>query len=177
MGKVITSLERLGLALAVICVTLIMFVVSYDAFSRYALHAPLPWAFELISYYLMIAATYLAVSATFQEGDHINIDLFRNVMGPQLRRVLDILWSLLGAALFAVVAHGAWGEMIHAYTRNEFLPGYITWPAWLSHLPIVLGFALLVVRLCAHALTLLLRGSDPDVVEHGAGIEIKEHHE
>ncbi|MBT0781878.1 TRAP transporter small permease [Paracoccus sp. pheM1] len=177
MGKVIISLERLGLALAVICVTLIMLIVSYDAFSRYAFHAPLPWAFELISYYLMIAATYFAISATFQQGDHINIDLFRSIMAPRLRRVLDILWSLLGAAIFAVVAHGAWGEMVHAYTRNEFLPGYITWPAWLSQLPIVLGFALLVVRLCAHALTLLLRGSDPDVVDHTTGVEIKEHHE
>lgn len=176
MSAIIYRLERIGLGVAVICVALIMFIVSYDAVARYVLRAPLPWAFELITYYLLIAATYLAVSATFQQGDHINIDLFRTMMSKRLRAILDVIWSVLAALIFAIITYGSANEMSHAWQRNEFLPGYITWPAWLSYLPILLGFGLLVLRLLAHALALLTRGEDPDVFEH-TDLETEEHHE
>lgn len=176
MSKTILILERLTLALAVFCVAAIMLIVSWGAVSRYAFRAPLPWAFELITYYLLIAATYFAVSATFQQGDHINIDLFRGMMPPRLRAGLDVVWTLLAAAIFAIITYGAWSEMTHAYARNEFLPGYITWPAWVSYIPIVLGFGLLVLRLLAHALVLAIHGRDPEVLEH-TDIETEEHHE
>ncbi|RQP04150.1 MAG: TRAP transporter small permease [Paracoccus sp. BP8] len=177
MRRTITLLEDLGLWLAVICVALIMFIVSYDAVSRYALHAPLPWAFELITYYLMIGAAYLGVSATFREGDHIAIDLFRNYMSPGIRAASDVIWSLLAAVIFGVIAYGAWEEMAGALERNEFLPGYITWPAWLSYLPIVAGFLLLAVRLVVFAVSMILYGRDRDVAEHSTKSELEEHHE
>lgn len=175
MGYFLSWLERLILSLSVLSVTLIMLIVSYDAFSRYVLHAPLPWAYELITYYLMLAATYFAISATFQAGDHINIDLFRKYIPDALRARLDALWSLLAAVIFGIVAYGAWTEMMHAYARNEFLPGYITWRAWISYLPIVLGFGLLVARLLLHAVLLLVEGKDRYVIEHTN--ELEEHHE
>lgn len=167
MGAVVTWLERLMLGLAVVCVCLIMLIVTYDAISRYILHAPLPWAFELITYYLLIAAVYFAVSATFQHGDHINIDLFRVMMRPAVRARLDFAWGLLTAVIFAVITYGAWKEMTHAFSRNEFLPGYITWPAWVSYLPIFLGSLLMVARLLVHAFKLLIHGEDREVVEFG----------
>lgn len=176
MRRTIDYLERLGLGLAVICVTMIMFIVSYDALSRYALHAPLPWAFEIITYYLMVSAAYLAVSATFRAGDHIAIELFRDRMSLRVRTFSDIFTSLLAAIIFAVIAWGAGSVMIHAYQRNEFLPGYFTWPAWLSYLPIFLGFALLVLRLVMHALSLIIHGHDEDVAEPSEA-ELTEHHE
>lgn len=177
MRRTIILLESLGLWLAVICVALIMFIVSYDAVSRYALHAPLPWAFELITYYLMIGAAYLGVSATFREGDHIAIDLFRSYMSPAIRAASDVIWSLLAAAIFGIIAYGAWEEMLGAFTRNEFLPGYITWPAWVSYLPIFAGFVLLTVRLLVFALSVALHGRDHDVAEHNTKSELEEHHE
>jgi TRAP-type C4-dicarboxylate transport system permease small subunit len=175
MRPAIDLIEKIGLAVAVICVALIMFIVSYDAISRYALHAPLPWASELITYYLMIAATYFAIAATFQQGDHISIDLFRGMMPRRLRAQLDVVWSLLAAVIFSIITYGTWSEMLHSWQSSEFLPGYITWPAWLSYLPIVIGSLLVTLRLVAHALSLLTHGKDPYVVEHGN--ELEEHHE
>lgn len=167
MLKLLHRLELAALALAALCICAMMLIVSYDAISRYALNAPLPWAFELITYYLMIAALYFAVSMTFSSGDHINIDLFRNLIPPALRARLDALWCLMAAAIFAVIAWGAAAEMLHSYERREFLPGYITWPAWASYLPIALGTGLTVLRLVAHAVVLLIHGEDTDVAEIG----------
>lgn len=165
MGKVITGIERLALRIAAICVIAIMLIVSVDAASRYALHRPLPWAFDLITYYLLIAALYFAMSATFRSGDHINIDLFRNMMPRRLRNTLDVIWGLLAAGAFALIAFGAAEEMAKAYANREFLPGYIAWPAWASYPAIAIGTGLLCLRLLHHCFKLLVHGEDASVAD------------
>lgn len=171
MRKLLIFVEELSLAIAVICVAAIMFIVSCDAFARYALHSPLPWAFELITYYLMIATVYFALSSTFRNGDHINIDLFRVHIPPVLRSRLDAVWSLLAAVIFAIMTDGAWEELTRAYEQKEFLPGYIAWPAWVSYAPIVIGCAIMTLRLVLYAYMNLVHGKDTDVIEHGEPTE------
>ncbi|MEP3330338.1 TRAP transporter small permease [Sedimentitalea sp.] len=143
-----------------------MFVVSYDAVARYAMNAPIPWAYELISYYLLVAAIYFSVSYTFKSGDHINIDLFRRFMSNRLTAMLDVIWSLLAAAVFGLISFGAWEAIAHAINKNEFLPGYITWPAWPAFLPIAIGGGAVTLRLVVHAFSLLVYGKDDEVFEH-----------
>lgn len=167
MSLLMKYLDRLSITVAILSTVMMMLIVSYDALSRYAFNAPLPWAFELITYYLLITALYMAVSTTFARGDHINIDLFRLLMPTWLRTRLDAIWGLMAAAVFGLIAWGAWDEMLHAYSRNEFLPGYITWPAWVSYLPILVGTFILVLRLLVHSFNLAVFGEDEDLILQG----------
>ncbi|MCB1396659.1 MAG: TRAP transporter small permease [Rhodobacteraceae bacterium] len=167
MKRAITWLEQLSLGVAVVTGILMMLIVSYDAISRYAFNAPLPWAFEIITNYMLIIALYMALSATFTNGDHINIDLFRILMPGWLRARLDTVWGLMSAVAFGLVAYGAWREMMRAIARNAFLPGYFTWPLWVAYLPILIGAGILVLRLVVHSVDLLIFGEDKDVVVHG----------
>ena len=167
MTRAIAWLERLSLGVAVVTGILMMLIVSYDAISRYAFNAPLPWAFEIITNYMLITALYMAAPATFTNGDHINIDLFRQMLPEWLAARLDTVWILLSAAVFALVAYGAWREMMRAVARNAFLPGYFTWPLWVAYLPILVGASILVLRLVVHGLTLLALGRDQSVIAHG----------
>ena len=171
MEKVIQRLERICMAGAVLAVATMMLVTSYDALARYAFHAPVPWAFQLISYYLLIVAIYLAVAATFANGDHIAIDLFRHRFPDRVRAAIDLVWSLLATGVFALIAYGALAEMVHAYLQREFLPGYIVWPVWLAYLPIFVGTALTTLRLIDHACRLGASGTDPGVVVTGEHVE------
>lgn len=171
MARLISLLETIAVRLAALCIVVIMLIVSTDAIARYLLRAPLPWAFDLISYYLLIAAIYFAISATFRTGDHISIDLFRSLMSPRVRNILDIAWCLMAALAFALIAFGAWEEMSRAYQNRQFLPGYFAWPAWASYPPIVFGSAILVVRLLHHAYILLMHGEDAAVIASGEHVE------
>jgi TRAP-type C4-dicarboxylate transport system permease small subunit len=166
--KAIHWAERVCMAIAVLAVVVMMLVTSYDAAARYVFHAPLPWAFQLITYYLLGTALYLAVSATFAHGDHINIDLFRHYIPSRMRAVIDAVWSTLSACVFGVIAWGGLTTLLHAYERNEFLPGYFVWPAWLAYLPIALGAGLTALRLAHHAAKLAVRGEDRHVATPGA---------
>jgi|GEM_PF-1937534 len=161
--KFIRLLEQIAMALAVLCIVAIMVIVSYDAVSRYVLHAPLPWAFELVTYYLMVAAVYGAISSTFTHGDHVSITFIQEKIPPRPRAVIGAICAILAAIVFAVILYGSWHNMAEAYVRQEFLPGYIVWPAWLSQLPVPLGCALMTLRLLCHAWLLLRDGRDETV--------------
>jgi TRAP-type C4-dicarboxylate transport system permease small subunit len=165
MENIVRWLEQAAMGFAVLCVTIIMFVISYDAISRYLLNAPLPWAFDLVTYYLMIIAIYFALSPTFRDGDHLNINIFQVMFTKRIRAWTDIVFSLLAAAAFAILAYGTSLNVIEAYETNEFLPGIIIWPAWLSHLPIPVGTALLVLRLAHHVYMLARFGEDTSIEE------------
>jgi len=141
-----------------------MLLTSWDAVSRYVMGAPLSWAFQLTTYYLLVSATYFALSATLARGDHIAIDALRLVL-PGFLRFSDALWSLAAAFVMGVIACGASLQLIHAWKANEFLPGDIMWPVWLAILPIVLGCSVLVLRLLMNAWG-LLSGNAPVEVHH-----------
>lgn len=161
--RFIRLLEQIAMAFAVLCIVAIMVIVSSDAIARYALHAPLPWAFELVTYYLMVAAVYGAISATFTHGDHVSITFIQEKIPPRPRAIIGAICAILAAVVFAIICYGSWNSTVEAYVHKEFLPGYIVWPAWLSQLPVPLGCALVTLRLLCHAWLLLRDGRDDTV--------------
>ncbi len=168
MVKLMRLLDRASMAVAILCVAAIMVIISADAVSRYALRAPIPWAFELLTYYLMVAGIYFAVAPTFSHGDHISIDLFQPMMSEAAKARWGVVNGLLAAIVFALIAISSGDVAYEAWRNREFLPGYIVWPAWLSHAPVVVGSGLIAARLLLHAYTLLTHGHDPEVaVESG----------
>lgn len=157
--------------IAIFATAMIMVLVSLDAILRYGFNSPLRWVFELVTYYLMVIALYFALSSTFTHGDHVSIDLLRDMMSPRVRRVLDIVWVLASAVVFCFLAYGTGRHTISAWQNNDFIPGYFLWPSWLSHLAIPLGIALIILRLVHHAIILIVSGDDPSVEEHGDIVE------
>ena len=167
----IRRLERVTLVAAGLSVVLLMLVTSGDAIGRYAFNSPLPWASEVATNYLMILASYFALSATFQRGDHIHIDLIQRRLPKAFRARMEAIYSLLGAIVFCIILRGSWKNMVDAYVGKEFMPGYIMWPAWPSHLLIVIGSTVLVLRLLHHSWTMAHRGEDPAVETVGETVE------
>lgn len=166
MNTLIRRLERTFSVIAALCMIAVMLIVSYDAFARYALNAPLMWSFEIISYYLLIALTYLAVSSTFRRGDHIGVDLFYNMMSKRLRCSANLTSAALALILFSLITYGAWEEMLKQIGRNSIVPGYLALPAWASYLPVFLGALLFCLRLVLHIVALVRLGEDPEVIDH-----------
>lgn len=166
MERIIFRLEQTGMIAAVLCMITVMLVVAYDAVARYALNAPLPWAFEVLNYYILVALAYLAVASTFQHGDHIGVDLFYNLMGRRAKATCDLITAILSAILFAGIGYATVKTMMKSFDRGAVYLGYVAYPAWLSYLPVVLGAFLLVLRLIVHIIALVRNGEDPNVGIH-----------
>jgi TRAP-type C4-dicarboxylate transport system permease small subunit len=167
MHSVIRRAEHVAMFVAAACVVLIMFVVSIDAIGRYVFNSPLRWGFDLVTYYLMIAAIYFAVSSTYQRGDHIAVDVVKHLFSPRARRWLDMASSFATIIVFATIAYASLIATMDAYGRHDMIPGVVLWPAWLSYAPIPVGSALLVWRLLHHCTMLARFGHDKYVVSDG----------
>ncbi len=171
METAIRTTEKIALSISGVSIVLIMLIVSVDAMGRYIFSAPLTWSYDFVSYYLMVFATYFALSDTFRNGDHISLTLFRPHMNRKLKAGLDVIWGLLSLIIFAIIAVGAWEATISAYQNRRYLPGTIPWPVWISYLPIALGSFLLVLRLGHHCFALTRRGHNASVITEGENAE------
>ena len=161
MIKVLMSLDRALAFIAILCIALMMVLVSADAIGRYAFNQPLTWASELTTFYLMAISIYFMIGSTLRHGDHININVFRAVIPKRVLALTDILWSVITALVFVWIAYASLENMMGAYAGNDFRPGYFKWPVWLSHLPILIGAASVVIGLAINVVLIATGAADP----------------
>lgn len=167
MNRLIKSAERCGSIIAGCCLLCMMVLVGADAVARYLLGSPIPWVMETVSYYLMVACAYLAAADTFRHNDHIRLDLVVDHMPARVKTVTAIFHTVLALLVFAILTYASAANMIQAWEEREYIHGYQAWPMWLSYLPIMLGSALLALRLLHHAMTLLHKGRDASIELQG----------
>ena len=91
LATLITAIERLLGGIATLLMLAIMFIVFADVILRYAFNSPLPWAYDLISLYLMAGAYFFVLSGTFAAHAHVGVDILVSVC-PH-RRGAPATWS------------------------------------------------------------------------------------
>ncbi len=159
--KFFLSLERALASIAILSIAVMMVLVSADAIGRYAFNQPLTWASELTTFYLMAISIYFMIGSTLRHGDHININVFRGVIPKRVLAVTDIFWSVITALVFVWIAYASLENIIGAYAGNDFRPGYFKWPVWVSHVPILIGAASVVIGLAINVILIATGTADP----------------
>lgn len=102
----IALLDRLIRFLVMTCMALMVVVVSWQVFSRYALSSPSPWT-EEVALMLLIWVGLLGGVYAYRERAHLGIDLLRQKVGAVGQRRLDVITELsCGLFAFAVLVVG-----------------------------------------------------------------------
>jgi TRAP-type C4-dicarboxylate transport system permease small subunit len=159
--KALLRVEQALASMAIASIAVMMVLVSMDAIGRYAFNRPLTWASELTTFYLMAVAIYFMVGATLRHGDHININVFRSVIPKRVLALSDIVWSVATALVFVWIAYASFENIVSAYAGNDFRPGFIKWPVWLSHVPLLIGTASIVAGLLVNIVLIATGAADP----------------
>ena len=111
VSKFVTGLDRVCDAmffLASILIIAIMVIISLEVFLRYVMGSPTIWALD-VTRYILVYLTFLGASSLLRTDDHIIIDIVTERLSPGVRRILNIVTSILGAIacltifLFSVV--------------------------------------------------------------------------
>ena len=84
--------------IAGIAILLIMFHVVVDVAMREIVASPLDGTIEIVSFYDMVAVTFLPLAYVAHHEGHIHVELFTRGLPP---RALALLEAVLGAACFA----------------------------------------------------------------------------
>ena len=178
VSRVIERVERSGMIVAGVCFLAIVLITAVDVTMRYAFNAPLIWAFELISDYLMVAIFFLAIATTQRAGQNIGVDILARRLPSRVRAGLTAACQALTIALFAAIIVMNWPELMDAYVGGDVLAGAIPWPRWPSLGLLVGGSVMLLLRLTLQFIGNVLAASVGalDVASYeqhaaGAGVE------
>lgn len=121
-------------------------------------HGHLGWANAMMGYLdwsesfvrlLVLWLTFLGASLLTRENKHIKIDLFSSLLPPNWLCIRDIILSLAGALVSAIMLLACifYIRMEMAFGGNIFL----SLPNWIGQLILPLGFALILFRFLIRA--------------------------
>ena len=142
-----------------ICLIFMMLHIALDVALKYVFNSPIEGTLEIVSYYYMVGVVFLPLAMTELRHEHINVDLFVQMLPHRISSFFYAFGCLVSLVFFSVLAYQTYQDAWHAYSVTEVMMGsiYVTiWPArWI--LPI--SFTVIVLAIVVHAIKAL---RDPD---------------
>ena len=152
VGRILNALFDGLTYLSMFILVIIMLLVTADAFGRYLLNSPITGALEFTEEYLLVTATFMAIAYTYHHGDFVRVTFFVRMIPPKVRFILDHIVQAICALVSIVLLYAAIRQLqrvYEAHTTTISPYGYELWPAYAI---VVLGMALLAMRVTADLL-------------------------
>lgn len=147
-------LSRIGGALSILLIVVVLALTTAGVFARYVAGHPLEGVDEACGF-MVVAMVMAGAAEALRTGHHIRIDLIMGFVGPRGRRWLDA-WANLAVLVFAVLlARTGWHTAMFSYDFDAFSPGQLELPLWIPQATLPIGAALLGIVAFAKLLSAL----------------------
>lgn len=185
MAWVNETLLKLGRAIGIVAVALMVFAILIQVFCRYVLNNALPWPDEAARF-CMLWMTGLMAPTAFRRGGFVAIDMIHLILPRLLSSLLNIGLLLLSLLVLMMAVQIGWGEVTgfggRFATAALYVPlsfGFDEWMrvprSWMmaSLLVGVCLLALVNLELILRAVVRALGGGDqlPVIAEDTVGAE------
>lgn len=156
-------------AIGTIGIFLLMFLIVADVIGRNFLDSPITGVAEMAAR-SVVAIVFLQISAAVLAGRMTRADFLVNYIrkvSPGLMRAIDVLFALVGAAVFAAITYASWPELADAWRTGEYfgVQGIFTIPTLPFRAIMVVGSVAAIISY----LILTVRIATQDDVEAKAG--------
>jgi TRAP-type C4-dicarboxylate transport system permease small subunit len=125
LGAIHDHISRASFAVAAIVLTIMTSAYCFEVVSRYFFNKPTVWASPLVSYGLC-ASIFLAMPDLTRRSAHVAVDLYEQLISPEVGRVLLRLMQLVSglACFFAAWITGTqtWSEYVFEVWTNTYWP-------------------------------------------------------
>jgi len=102
--------------------------------------------------YFYLAAIFLGLAYTFNEGGHIRISIVTGRLSRNAKRWADIIAGLMTLAILLFALYYSWNFMIESKEMEMLSEGVSETPLYLTQIPIVIGLALFALAAFAFVL-------------------------
>ena len=140
--RFVNKAEESIISLLLVAMTLLVF---YEVILRFGFGTGISWGQEgtlhLSAWFVLFGASY-----GIKVGSHIGVDAFVRLFEPLGQRVISAIAILLSLVYCALFLYGSWVYLSKMHMIGIELED-IPVPAWLAHSILLIGFALLSVRL------------------------------
>lgn len=123
-----------------------MVLTTIDTIFRDGFDNPLPGVYELHSM-LMVGVLYLGISYVQSQRSHIRLDLISSRLSASNQPVLQLLNDIIFLSIAVLIAWQMSIQSWQAFVTGDYLYGIVKFPLWPPKLAIVLGTALVSLRL------------------------------
>lgn len=144
--KLDAFIERTGQISAWLIFILVLLVAG-DVLFRYLFHVS-SIAEQEMQWHLLAAIAMFGSAYTFQQGEHVRVDLFYHMYSPKVKRWMDILISLLIIIPFSIfMIYLSIDYVMQSYSISEVSPDPGGLPyRYLVKSLIPLGFILVLIQ-------------------------------
>lgn len=104
MSKVSKGIQRFEESLLILSMVLILVLIFSQALFRYLFGSGLVWGEELARY-VHIAQVWLGASLAIKTGGHIRVTFFRDLFTTRIKKVLDIIATILFFGFMVFIAY------------------------------------------------------------------------
>lgn len=168
LDRLLPGIDRIGFALAVIAMALIIVVIGsmlYEVVARRVFNAPTLWAND-ITYMTNGSLFLLGAAYTLRNEGHVRIDFLSSRLPVRVQHGLNLLFYLmLFLPLLALTAQASIGKAWHAWVQGT-LENMSTWEPviWPFLTGIALGVTGLTLQVAAQMVRHGIGVLDPDAV-------------
>lgn len=156
LAKVFERATRWINSAAVVILAAMMFLTAADVILRYVFNRPVPGAFEL-QRFMMVILVAAAISYTAYIKGHINVDIVFGHLPKRFQESLNVFHYFLGSCVFAVVC---WRTILEglALQARGFTSSTLLIPVFPFYFIIAFCSALLCLTWLYSAVESLLKG-------------------
>jgi TRAP-type C4-dicarboxylate transport system permease small subunit len=147
-----------------------MFIGVADVVGTKFFDYPVPGTLEFTES-TMVLIVFGALAYTQERRGHIRVELLYTHVGPRGQSFMEAVTHIVAFVFFALVAWHGLGELQYSWEMKEATMGTIRFPLYPARFLLVLGVALLLVRLALDViadLRRLWRGEPPPAMERPA---------
>jgi TRAP-type C4-dicarboxylate transport system permease small subunit len=156
--RLFDSFLNIGGAMASGLMVAVMLLTSVKVFFRYVLREGL-LGVDQISGTLLLYITFFGAAWVLRKEEHVTIDLLVTRLSPKVRRWLNVINSIIGAAICLVLTLYGTLEVINSWQRGILIPAEIEIPRVVNLAVIPLGCFFLLFQFIRRA-RLYLRGGE-----------------
>jgi TRAP-type C4-dicarboxylate transport system permease small subunit len=133
--------------IAVALLVPMMFLVAGDVIGRYLFKSPIPAVFEINSCFLMVMVVFFPLAYVQRRKEHVFVTLFTEKFPIRVKAALDTFAVAVGAFAFTMIGWYSMKTAIKATKVQEYSPGIIDVPVWLSKWIVPIGAFVFTVEL------------------------------
>lgn len=145
--------ERLARWLAIVAavsLVLMMLQTVIDVIMSRVFNKPIEGNMEVISVYHMVLVVFLPLAMVELRHEHINADLFVQMLPQPLQRGVYVFGCLISLGFFGTLCYQTWIDAIESLKIDEVLMGSVYVPVWPAKFALPIGFASMLLVILLH---------------------------
>lgn len=155
--RCVSWLNTAFLVISAIFVVLMMLHVTADVLLRAVSEVGITGTLEVVSYYYMVCAIFLAFGYVELKNQHIRVDLFVQQMPRSAQVILYIVACLAGFVFFGLLAWQSMIDAIRATRSHETIMSNFLFYVWPSRWALPIGFIGCLLAILCNLLKALTR--------------------